>query len=84
MHETLLYLILAEWIIMHQTIGFYAYNKKWRRKPAAKVICLHPTTIFYATSAQQTFLCTLTRDYMHGCCKFSAPAQTCLYAFVVM
>jgi len=28
MHETLLYLILDEWIIMHQTIGFYAYNKK--------------------------------------------------------
>ena len=27
MHETLLYLILAEWIIMHQTIGLYAYNK---------------------------------------------------------
>jgi len=27
MHETLLYSILAEWIIMHQTIGFYAYNK---------------------------------------------------------
>ena len=27
MHETLLYSILAEWIIMHQTISFYAYNK---------------------------------------------------------